>query len=45
MITLYVLDDIEYGLLERAEVDAMVGVIAEAFSRYDPLAAARLSEP
>lgn len=40
MITLNVVADIEYGLLERTEVEAMVVVIAEAFSRYEPLAIA-----
>ena len=40
MITLNVMAYIEYGLLERTEVEAMVSVIAEAFSRYEPLAVA-----
>lgn len=40
MITLNVVDDIEYGLIESTEVEAMVSVIAEAFSRYEPLAIA-----
>ncbi len=40
MIILNVVADIEYGLLEPTEVEAMVGVLAEAFSRYEPLAVA-----
>jgi len=40
MITLNIVDDIEYGLLEQTEAGAMVSVIAEAFSRYEPLAIA-----
>ena len=40
MITLDVVADIEYGLLEHTEVEAMVGLLAQAFSRYDPPAVA-----
>jgi hypothetical protein len=40
MITLNILDDVEYGLLEQTEAEAMAGVIAEAFNRYEPMAVA-----
>lgn len=46
MITLNVTDGIEYGIVERAELPAMARILAESFSRYEPLAVAvGLSSP
>ncbi len=40
MIPLNVTDGIEYGILERAELPAMARLLAEVFSRYEPLSGA-----
>lgn len=46
MITLDVTDGVEYGIPERAELPSMASLLAEAFSRYEPLArAVGLSSP
>lgn len=40
MIVLETVAEVEYGLLEQIEVEEMVGLLAEAFSRYDAPAVA-----
>lgn len=40
MITLDVVADVEYGLIEEGEINAMASLLAEAFSLYEPPAVA-----